>query len=73
MSWYLGKNGIKWINDTPTVITGFADYVGEVMSSICDKNGDLLLYSNGDFIFLISTMKDLLQLFLKVVEALLRF
>ena len=49
--WYLGRNGIKWINDTPTVLIGFADDAGEVMSSICDKNGDLLLYSDGDFIY----------------------
>ena len=49
--WYLGKNGIKWINDTPTVITGFADDVYEVQSSICDRSGDLLLYSDGNYIY----------------------
>ncbi|MBK9716821.1 MAG: gliding motility-associated C-terminal domain-containing protein [Saprospiraceae bacterium] len=49
--WYLGRNGIKWINDTPIVFTGFADNTSEVNASICDKAGDLLLYSNGTFIF----------------------
>ncbi|MEP7197910.1 MAG: gliding motility-associated C-terminal domain-containing protein [Saprospiraceae bacterium] len=49
--WYLSDKAIKWINDTPTVIGGFKNNPYEVMASVCDQKGDLLLYSDGDFIY----------------------
>lgn len=52
--WYLGKNGLDFRNGKPTVIKGFNDnnsmWAGSY-ASICDKNGNLLLYTDHQYIY----------------------
>lgn len=54
--WFMGQNGIDWSSDTPRVGSGFntsgwASTYQEGYTSICDRNGKLLLYTNNVNIF----------------------
>jgi len=52
--WYMGSNGIQWTADTPRVESGFTIYnniIYEAQASICDRNGNLLIYTNNEFIY----------------------
>jgi gliding motility-associated-like protein len=55
--WYMGPNSIDWSTDTPKVIGGFLVFNGglqnvyEGHTSICDRQGNLLLYTENEFIY----------------------
>ncbi|MBK7879649.1 MAG: gliding motility-associated C-terminal domain-containing protein [Saprospiraceae bacterium] len=51
--WYMGTHGIDWRSGTPQPDSFFysALGIGEGHSSICDKQGNLLFYSDNDYIY----------------------
>ncbi len=51
--WYMGTHGIDWRSGTPQPDSFFysALGIGEGHSSICDKLGNLLFYSDNDYIY----------------------
>ncbi|MGB5033659.1 MAG: hypothetical protein WBO76_16170, partial [Saprospiraceae bacterium] len=51
--WYMGTHGIDWRSGTPQPDSFFysAIGIGEGHSSICDKQGNLLFYSDNDYIY----------------------
>ncbi|MBK8483859.1 MAG: gliding motility-associated C-terminal domain-containing protein [Saprospiraceae bacterium] len=53
--WFMGLHGLDWSTDTPRVISGFSTYNGmdvyEGHTSICDRNGNLLIYTDNEFVY----------------------
>jgi gliding motility-associated-like protein len=53
--WFMGLHGLDWSADTPRVISGFSTYNGmdvyEGHTSICDRNGNLLIYTDNEFVY----------------------
>lgn len=49
--WYMGKHGLNWNKGFPAVDTGFSGYAGEAHTSICDRYGNLLFYTNNNEIY----------------------
>lgn len=51
--WYMGTHGIDWRSGSPQPDSFFysALGIGEGHSSICNKQGDLLFYSDNDYIY----------------------
>lgn len=54
--WFMGRNGIDWSADTPRIINGFNtstwdNNFQEGHSSICDRNGKLLFYTDNQTIY----------------------
>jgi len=45
--WYMGYSGLDWNQGRPDTISYFQYRVGEGHTSICDRDGNLLLYENG--------------------------
>lgn len=50
--WYMGKHSLNWNRGFAAVDTGFAIRGGEAQSSICDRNGNLLFYTDNNDIFI---------------------
>lgn len=49
--WYLGEVGIDFNSNPVSERTGFAIRAGETQTSICDENGDLLMYFDGENLY----------------------
>lgn len=49
--WYIGENSLNWNKGFPSVDTGYAIRGGEAQTSICDRNGNLLFYTDNNDIF----------------------
>lgn len=53
--WFMGLHGLDWSADTPRVKSGFSTYNGmdvyEGHTSICDRNGNLLIYTDNEFVY----------------------
>ncbi|MBV6473582.1 MAG: hypothetical protein JPMHGGIA_01874 [Saprospiraceae bacterium] len=49
--WYIGKHSLNWNRGFPAVDTGFVIRGGEAQTSICDRNGSLLFYTDNKDIF----------------------
>lgn len=48
--WYMGKHSLNWNTGYPAVDTGFFRDAGEAHTSICDRFGNLLFYSDNNYI-----------------------
>jgi len=48
--WYMGKHSLNWNKGFPAVDTGFFRDAGEAHTSICDRFGNLLFYTDNNYI-----------------------